>query len=55
MVNLRGGLAESMGDSTWGVTGSFAKLSDNHGSTRVSFGRFQNEGIAGNSGQRNRP
>jgi len=55
VVNLSKELAESMDGSYWGITSSLAKLSENHRSTRVSLGRFQNEGVASNSGQRNRP
>ena len=34
--------------STRSVTGSFAKLSNDHCGTRVSLGGFQNEGVASN-------
>ena len=37
------------------LTSSFTELSDHHCSARVSLGRFQNESVTGNSGQRDRP
>ena len=55
MVNLPRGLAKLTNDSQLHITSSLAKFSENHCSTRVSLGWFQNEGVSSNSGQGDRP
>jgi hypothetical protein len=41
--------------TTRSVTSPFAKLSYHHCSTGVSLGGFEDEGVPGDGGQRNRP